>query len=582
MLEFDHGLLRYALANLRDGALDLSRIGRIDLPAEALERGVPTDPAQMAGLIRELCQENQLYANQVSVLLPPDAALMRVVELPADLSIDQAREQVLDPAVGLQLPIPLIQTDFDLVRCDLPLRRTSDQQLLRRYLLVAVPRELTAKVLTTMERADLNLQRLEVAPLPSLRLKRHQLRALARAEVHLWLELLPGRSVCTLVAASGPVVQKTVVAIRDFPEPELDADQSELCISEGLTGEDITVRDARYLPLSALDLRVLTAEIKTFLEQALAELPGGHCSKIWISGINSAHPLLEELLAEQINLEVQRIDPLAEPALDKVSYAQLLLCAGLSRLLGLALGLMPQQDDGLGTPDDSLWEIRSDQATVTGSEIETNQLADMPAPSEERAAEVGALPETTSVIAEKVDSLQTSESESESESKVIQQGAVETDLNGAEDSEIEQDIKNDHASQPTIVVSDELPDLVFSFDSDDADGLTSNKSLESDLLSDDEQDNVTEEAPVDPVGGEHETWPSIHDLPNKSEAKSDTKWPSIIPISAKQSIRLERETSSQKSLIESSAGPQMNDAPKLEESEEVESSLGELRFNDED
>ena len=577
MLEFDHGLLRYALGNLRDGALDLSRIGRIDLPAEALERGVPTDPAQMAGLIRELCQENQLYANQVSVLLPPDAALMRVVELPADLSIDQAREQVLDPAVGLQLPIPLIQTDFDLVRCDLPLRRTSDQQLLRRYLLVAVPRELTAKVLSTMERADLNLQRLEVAPLASLRLKRHQLRALARAEVHLWLELLPGRSVCTLVAASGPVVQKTVVAIRDFPEPELDADQSELCISEGLTGEDITVRDARYLPLSALDLRVLTAEIKTFLEQALAELPGGHCSKIWISGINSAHPLLEELLAEQINLEVQRIDPLAEPALDKVSYAQLLLCAGLSRLLGLALGLLPQQDDGLGKPDDSLWEITSDQTILAGSEIETNQLADMPAPSEERAAEVVALPETTSLIAEKVDSLQTSESES----KVIQQGALETDLNGAEDSEIEQDGKNDDASQPTIDVSDELPDLVFSFDSDDADVPTANKSLESDLLSDNEQDNVTEEAPLDFVGEEHETWPSIHDLPNKSGTKSDKKWPSISPTSAKQSIRSERGTSPQSSSNEASAGPLTNDVPKLEESEDVESSLGELRFNDE-
>ena len=98
---------------------------------------------------------------------------------------------------------------------------------------------------------------------------------------------------------------------------------------------------------------------------------------------------------------------------------------------------------------------------------------------------------------------------------MIQQGALETDLNGAEDSEIEQDGKNDHASQPTIDVSDELPDLVFSFDSDDADGLTANKSLESDLLSDDEQDNVTEEAPLDFVGEEHETWPSIHDLPNK-------------------------------------------------------------------
>ena len=130
-------------------------------------------------------------------------------------------------------------------------------------------------------------------------------------------------------------------------------------------------------------------------------------------------------------------------------------------------------------------------------------------------------------------------------------------------------------------MSDELPDLVFSFDSDDADGPTANKSLESDLLSDNEQDNVTEEAPLDFVGEEHETWPSIHDLPNKSGAKSDKKWPSISPTSAKQSIRSERGTSLQSSLNEASAGPQTNDAPKLEESEEVESSLGELRFNDE-
>ena len=88
-------------------------------------------------------------------------------------------------------------------------------------------------------------------------------------------------------------------------------------------------------------------------------------------------------------------------------------------------------------------------------------------------------------------------------------------------------------------MSDELPDLVFSFDSDDA-GLTANKSLESDLLPDDEQDNVMEEAPPDFVGEEHETWPSIRDLPNKSGTKSDTRWPSISPTSAKQSIRSKR------------------------------------------
>lgn len=360
LLEFDHGLLRYALGTVREGELDLSSIGRVDLPDAALERGVPTDPGQMAGLIRELCQEHQLFAHQVSVVLPTEAALLRVVELPAALSLAQAREQLLDPQMGLQLPIPLMQTDFDLVSCHLPLRRTADQQLLRRYLLVAVPRELTGKVLTTMELAELHLQRLEVAPLAAMRLKQQELRSLQRAEFDLWLELLPGRSVCTVVADSGPVAQHTLVAIRDFPEPELSAEQSQLCLKEGLTGEDITVRDSRYLPLSDLDLRVLVGEIQALQSSFSAGVSDCCWSRLWISGLNSAHPLLEELLGEQLDVTVLRVDPLVDPQLGQVGYARLLLCAALPRLVGLGLGLFPQQVLTEGPFDDGAWQVETD------------------------------------------------------------------------------------------------------------------------------------------------------------------------------------------------------------------------------
>ena len=115
LLEFEQGTLRYGLGTVRDGGLVLSRVGRVDLPDDALERGVPSEPEQMAGLIRELIQEHEMFTHQVSVVLPAEAALVRVVELPADLSLDQCCDQVLDPQVGLQLPIPLPQTDFDLV-----------------------------------------------------------------------------------------------------------------------------------------------------------------------------------------------------------------------------------------------------------------------------------------------------------------------------------------------------------------------------------------------------------------------------------------------------------------------------------
>lgn len=569
LLEFDHGLLRYALGSARDGGLELSSIGRIDLPSEALERGVPTDPAQMAGLIRELCQEHQLYANQVSVVLPPDAALMRVVELPADLSLDQARERLLEPALGLQLPIPLIQTDFDLVPCQLPLRRTSDQQLLRRYLLLAVPRELTAKVLSTMEQADLHLQRLEVAPLASMRLKQQQLRSLARAEVDLWLELLPGRSVCTVVAASGPVAQQTLVAIRDFPEPDLDTDQSELCINEGLRGEDITVRDSRYLPLSDLDLRVLVAEIKAVQAQVMADLPDGLCSRLWISGINSAHPLLEDLLAEQLDLEVQRIDPLADPLLAKVSYARLLLCAGLSRLIGLALGVLPPQNDVLSQLDDFSWQVESDHATVAGMEIEVDLPLETLSASEEGDAVIAALPGAQSRPLESVDRVDAMASE-----------VSGADLSVLGQPELEQSVDLHEPSPVRDASSAELPDLVFSFSPDDAEGPPVDETLERPEVLKDDSDGIAEESrPV--LDGEEQTeWPSIDPAPDQARPESDDEWPSIKPRPDQEMLsRPERTIGSEDQLQGADVEAQAEDAPMLEAS--GESSLGELRFSDE-
>ena len=554
LLEFDLGTLRYALGSVRDGVLDLSSVGRVDLPSEALERGVPTDPGQMAGLIRELCQEHKLYANQVSVVVPSEAALVRVVELPADLSIDQARDQLLDPALGLQLPIPLIQTDFDLVSCHLPLRRTGDQRLLRRYLLVAVPRELTGKVLQTMELADLNLQRLEVAQLAAMRLKQQQLRSLARAECDLWLELLPGRSICTVVADSGPVAQQTLVAIRDFPEPELDAEQSALSLSEGLHGEDITVRDSRYLPLSDLDLRVLVGEIKAFQESFAAGLPDCRWSRLWISGLNSAHPLLEELLLEQLELPVHRVDPLSDPQLGKVGFTRLLLSSGLSRLLGLAHGLLPQADDGVQGVEDLAWLVESDQLDVIDVEIEGESLED----SEASASDGDQIPAGELQLAPlQADGLDGTVEDSDAELVLVEDDSVGLPVNNESATDREAIVEPEVTDEP----SDSLPDLVFSLSADriDVNADPSPATNQEDL----------------------EQWPSIDGLQNVEGATSETEWPSIKtkelvePLSSAEldplSQKLEEEDAETDESVDQSLAPESSES----------SSLGELRFNDE-
>ena len=358
LLEFDLGLLRFGVANVRDGQLELSSVGRVTLPEEALERGVPSAPEQMALLLRQLCQENQINANQVSVALPPEAAFQHVVDLPVEITLDQARERVLEPEMGLQLPIPLIQTDFDLVPCGLPLRRDGDR-LYRRYLLVAIPSDFTTRVVITMQLAELNLQRLELGPLAALRLESGALQQLGQGEFSLWLELQPGCTHGSVMAGSGPVALRRLVSIRDFPEPELTPEQSAMALSESLCGEEITVHDSRYLALSELDLRVLIAEIREWMEAFAADVPDLSWSRLWISGVNSAHPLLGEMLSEALQLPVQRVAPLETKDLIEVGCSMLLLESGLSRLVGLGAGCLPSEVLEAVDVVDSSWQVES-------------------------------------------------------------------------------------------------------------------------------------------------------------------------------------------------------------------------------
>ena len=121
LLEFSSSGLRYAEAAPSLDGIRFSHISRVPLPEEALERGVPSDPALMASLISTICQEKGIPAHRAAVVLSPDVAYQRIIELPSDLTSENARLYLRDPANAVPLPFPLEQTDFDLY--PLPRRR---------------------------------------------------------------------------------------------------------------------------------------------------------------------------------------------------------------------------------------------------------------------------------------------------------------------------------------------------------------------------------------------------------------------------------------------------------------------------
>ncbi|WP_115016095.1 type IV pilus biogenesis protein PilM [Synechococcus sp. UW140] len=352
VLEFGTDLLHLAEACLTQQGVQLNHISSVALPPEALDRGVPAEPAKMASLIQQICTEKKIPAHRVAVVLPPEVAFQRLVDLPGELTTEEAREYVLDPAKGVQLPFPLAQTDFDLVPMSTPsiAQRAPGMRL---YMLSAVPQVLVDRVIEMLQAADLELQLLELGSLSQLRSLALDLVMLAPHQVELVLELHPDCSNLMLVTCSGLLGSERLAAIRDFPEPDLDEEQTRAALEAGLSAESFTVQDESYLPISDLDLRVLIADLKAALARFNGMFPGAEIRCLQLTGLNSAHPMLVDLLQQALGLNVLAHRPLLAPGVAGFAADEVLVQKGLGRLVGLALGLL-NRDQLVTFPVDSL------------------------------------------------------------------------------------------------------------------------------------------------------------------------------------------------------------------------------------
>jgi Tfp pilus assembly PilM family ATPase len=338
LLEFSASGLRYAEAAPSLDGIRLSHISRVPLPEEALERGVPSDPALMASLVQQLCQEKRIPAHRAAVVLSPDVAYQRIVELPSALTKEEARLYLLDPANGAPLPFPLEQTDFDLY----PLSRQEDSSS-QSYLLIAVPQALIDRVISLLDAAGFELQALELGPFCLLRFLADQLMGLRDSELHLVLELLPDCSQLTVVSSSGPIRFERLSAIRDFPDPELNDEQRKEALDAGSSAEELTLNDDRYLPISELDLRAVVRDLKAVISGLKAHDASTVVRGLTLSGINSAHPLIKDLFQDALGCGVALLNPVLMPRVTGFSLDDLLVQAGLARLIGLGLGFLPRE-----------------------------------------------------------------------------------------------------------------------------------------------------------------------------------------------------------------------------------------------
>lgn len=331
--------INLAEVKVHDGSISMDHIRRYALPEEAMERGIPTDPVAMAALIKGHCLEEDIPAHRAAVVIPPDAAFTTLVQLPSELAPSEALAYALDPASPIQVPIQLDQTDAELIPLELP--NTPSGQ--RSYFLAAIPRKLIDRLLETIKLADLELLSLQIGTIAQLAQLRPVIASLAVGEVVIHVELLRECSLVTLVTKGGPFRIVRLTAIRDFPEPEEGA--AEILPNQPVSTERQIVASDRYLPLSDLDIRRLSQEIKQTIDDSQLQFPWIRWRDVVLSGPNSAHPLLADLLQDAIAMPVVLCRSMAADGVGSIELKQPILVQRLGRLVGLGLSFLEQPAD---------------------------------------------------------------------------------------------------------------------------------------------------------------------------------------------------------------------------------------------
>ena len=153
-------------------------------------------------------------------------------------------------------------------------------------------------------RLQIELQLLELGSHCQLRNHAAELVTLGSQQVDLVLELLPDCSNLMLVSCSGLLGSERLASIRNLPALDLDAEQLSVAVGSGLSAEDLLFKDENYLPISDLDLRVLVSDLKASFERFYQKLPDVQIRRLVLTGVNSSHPLLPDLLAEMLGLPV--------------------------------------------------------------------------------------------------------------------------------------------------------------------------------------------------------------------------------------------------------------------------------------
>ena len=342
LLEIGNNFINIGLAKSKKNNLYIKKVFMQELPEEALDKSIPTDPISLGIFLKQIINEQKLNTKRVAISLPSDACYTRLIDIPEEINENDSTSFLENPNSDIQIPISLENSDFDVTLTDLPKKNFKDKNY-NKYFLTSLPKKNVDIILDSIKNANLEICSLQMSHMCIAKLLKPEIDKLNKNELIISIELLDEFTQFVIFDISGPILIKRLASIRNYPSIEemkkmkKDADKSK--------DKKSAKKSEIYHSLSKLDLKVLLKEINESYTNFLNKNNLDKKGKIFLSGRNSQHKNLVELIGKNLKMDVALISPINNFYLKEFSYnPEVINQFSMSRLIGLGLTLIKDND----------------------------------------------------------------------------------------------------------------------------------------------------------------------------------------------------------------------------------------------
>ena len=345
LLEIGNDFLNIALAKSQNNRLYIKKVFKQTLPKEALEKSLPSDPVSFGVFLNEIINENKINTNRVALTLPSDTCYTRLIEIPEEVEENDSLSFLEDPNSDIQIPISLENSDFEIKPTNLP-KQKKKNKFFNKYFLTSIPKKNVDIILDSIKNANLEICSLQMSHMCIANLLKTEIDKIKDNDLIVSVDLLDEFTQFVIFDGSGPLFIKRLASIKNYPSIEEMKKMNEGKIEINKNSNN-NKNSENYLSLSKLDLKILIREIDESFKNFLNKNNLNKKGKIYLTGRNSQHKNLVEILGTSLKMDVVLVSPIHNYCLKEFSYnPDEINHFSMSRLVGLGLTLL--KDNELG------------------------------------------------------------------------------------------------------------------------------------------------------------------------------------------------------------------------------------------